>query len=70
MKFSPRRRASTVVQQHARAFRFRDKPLCTNLEAWVTSGPSCIEAVNGKEAVEKARELNPGLVILDVAAGP
>lgn len=29
-----------------------------------------IEAVNGKEAVEKARELNPDLIILDVAAGP
>ena len=31
---------------------------------------AAIEAVNGKEAVEKARELNPDLSILDVAAGP
>jgi len=44
--------------------------LCINVGAWFTSGPSCIEAVNGKEAVEKARELNPDLVILEVAAGP
>jgi CheY-like chemotaxis protein len=28
---------------------------------------AAIEAVNGKEAVEKARELNPDLVILDMA---
>ena len=28
---------------------------------------AAIEAVNGKEAVEKATQLNPGLIILDVA---
>ena len=35
----------------------------------LTSVPNlevCAEAVNGKEAVEKTRELNPDLVILDI----
>jgi DNA-binding NarL/FixJ family response regulator len=35
----------------------------------LTSRPNlevCAEAANGKEAVEKARELNPDLVILDI----
>ena len=40
--------------------------VCNILKARL-SVEAAIEAVNGKEAVEKATELNPDLVILDVA---
>lgn len=42
------------------------KGVCNILESRLNL-ETAIEAANGKEAVEKARELNPDLVILDVA---
>ena len=42
------------------------KGVCNILESRLNV-EAAIEAANGKEAVEKARELNPDLVILDVA---
>jgi YesN/AraC family two-component response regulator len=42
------------------------KGVCNTLKSRLNF-EAAIEAANGKEAVEKARELNPDLVILDVA---
>jgi hypothetical protein len=45
-KFSPRRRASTAFSNTLASSDFVTNPCaCANLEAWTTSGPSCIDNI-------------------------